>query len=100
LKDKRVAAVQSLSGTGACRIGTEFCKRFLGDRLVYVPNPTWPNHKNIAADSGLKWKEYRYWDAKTKGLDLKGLLEDLTNAPEGSIIFLHACAHNPTGFSP
>lgn len=28
IKDKRVAAVQSLSGTGACRLFAEFQKRF------------------------------------------------------------------------
>jgi Aspartate/tyrosine/aromatic aminotransferase len=30
-------------------------------------------------------------------LEINGLLDDLTNAPEGSVVFLHACAHNPTG---
>lgn len=28
------------------------------------------------------------------------MLEDLLNAPEGAIIILHACAHNPTGCDP
>jgi Aminotransferase class I and II len=97
LKEKRIAAVQTLSGTGAIRVGLDLIKRFLGDRLVYVPNPTWPNHKNIAQDAGLQWKEYRYWNDKTKGLDFAGLSEDLSKAPEGSVIILHACAHNPTG---
>lgn len=31
---------------------------------------------------------------------LIGLLEDLGAAPSGSIILLHACAHNPTGVDP
>jgi len=29
-----------------------------------------------------------------------GMLEDLRNAPSGSIVLLHACAHNPTGVDP
>jgi aspartate aminotransferase, cytoplasmic len=29
-----------------------------------------------------------------------GLVEDLSAAPEGSIVLLHACAHNPTGVDP
>jgi len=29
-----------------------------------------------------------------------GLLEDLGAAPSGSIVLLHACAHNPTGVDP
>lgn len=31
---------------------------------------------------------------------MDGLLEDLTKAPEGAVIILHACAHNPTGCDP
>ncbi len=41
--------------------------------------------------------KYRYWDAEKKGLDFTGLMEDLGNAPEHSVVVLHACAHNPTG---
>lgn len=28
------------------------------------------------------------------------MCSDLRNAPEGSVIVLHACAHNPTGCDP
>ena len=31
---------------------------------------------------------------------MEGLLEDLQNAPNASIVLLHACAHNPTGCDP
>lgn len=95
------AAVQTLSGTGACRIGGEFFSRFLpkGTKM-YVPSPTWGNHIKIFQDCGLDVERYRYYDKKTNGLDLNGMLEDIKNAPEGSIILLHACAHNPTGCDP
>jgi len=33
-------------------------------------------------------------------LDIEGMLADLQTAPEGSVILLHACAHNPTGVDP
>lgn len=29
-----------------------------------------------------------------------GLLEDLNRAPDGAVVLLHACAHNPTGVDP
>lgn len=45
-------------------------------------------------------KKYRYYDAATKGLDLKGLLEDVKNAKDESAFLFHACAHNPTGTPP
>lgn len=31
---------------------------------------------------------------------LQGMLQDLQNAPEGTVVVLHACAHNPTGVDP
>jgi hypothetical protein len=31
---------------------------------------------------------------------VQGLVEDLSAAPEGSVVVLHACAHNPTGVDP
>jgi len=45
-------------------------------------------------------KPYRYWNDKTRRLDITGMLSDLQNVPERSIILLHACAHNPTGIDP
>ena len=61
---------------------------------VYLSNPTWGNHKNICADSGLEWKEYRYFDPNTIGLDFDGMVADIRNAPEGSVIVLHGAKHS------
>lgn len=44
--------------------------------------------------------KYRYYNKETIGLDFDGMVEDLKAAPEGSIVLLHACAHNPTGIDP
>lgn len=43
---------------------------------------------------------YRWYDAATCGLDWAGLVADLEAMPEGSVVMLHACAHNPTGVDP
>jgi aspartate/tyrosine/aromatic aminotransferase len=50
--------------------------------------------------AGVTDKAYRYWDAKNRNLNLAGMLEDLASAPDGSVILLHAAAHNPTGVDP
>lgn len=56
-----------LSGTGGLRLGLEFAKRFVPkDTKVYCPDPTWPNHMNIARDAGFEWSTYKYYDAKSK----------------------------------
>lgn len=37
-------AVQTLSGTGALRIGAEFIARIISNKIpVYIPDPTWGN---------------------------------------------------------
>ena len=101
LTEKRVASVQSLSGTGACRVIGDFYAKFLGKGApFYLPTPSWGNHANIFRDSGLDVRSYRYWDKETLGLDLDGMLADLKSAPDGSAVLLHACAHNPTGVDP
>jgi aspartate aminotransferase len=98
--ENHVAAVQTLSGTGACSIGGHFLKQFWPDRAVYVPDPTWGNHIAIFRQCGLEVRKYRYYDRTNNKLDLEGMVQDLSRAEDGSIIVLHACAHNPTGCDP
>ena len=101
LREKRVATCQSLSGTGALTLAAHLIQRTLPGRAVYCSSPTWENHGKVVADAGLgTLRSYRYWDAASRGLDIEGMLADLRSAPEGSIVLLHACAHNPTGVDP
>ncbi len=47
----------------------------------------------------MQQEQYRYYKAETRGLDQEGLLEDLSKGKAGDVVLLHACAHNPTGFT-
>jgi aspartate aminotransferase len=98
--ESRIAGVQTLSGTGACRIGGHFLKRHSTAKDIYIPVPTWGNHWAIFRECGLHAKPYRYYSRSTNSLDLEGMLEDLEHAEDGSVVLLHACAHNPTGCDP
>jgi len=101
LKEGRIVITQSISGTGALRIGGAFLQRFYpGAKAIYIPTPSWANHKAVFLDSGLEVKQYRYYNKQTIGLDFDGMVEDIKNMPKGSMILLHACAHNPTGVDP
>ncbi|XP_059282575.1 aspartate aminotransferase, mitochondrial [Lycium ferocissimum] len=100
IKDKRIAAIQALSGTGACRIFADFQKRFCPDSQIYIPVPTWSNHHNIWRDAHVTQRTYHYYHPETKGLDFAAMMDDIKNAPKGSFFLLHACAHNPTGVDP
>jgi len=100
MQEGRVAGVQTLSGTGALRILANFLANNFPGITIYKSSPTWGNHRKVFMKAGLNQADYRYFDKKTKGLDIEGMCEDLMNAPEGSCILLHACAHNPTGVDP
>jgi aspartate aminotransferase len=98
----RVASVQALSGTGALRVLSEFVKTHLPAEAheVWCSDPTWGNHTAIFKSAGLAVKTYPYWNAKTMGLDFEGMMAALRGAAAGSMVLLHACAHNPTGIDP
>lgn len=96
----RVACVQTLSGTGALRVAGEFLKEFHPPTKVFVTDPTWANHVTIFQKCGLEVGQLRYFDPATKGLALAAFLHDIESAPQGSVLVLHTCAHNPTGVDP
>ena len=95
----RLVTCQSLSGTGALKILADFLRKFR-NAPIYISKPTWANHTQIFQAAGLEVREYTYYDPKTKGLNLDGMLKDLANCQPGSIVLLHTCAHNPTGVDP
>ena len=100
LREKRVAGVQSLSGTGALRLLATFIARAIPGKPLLVSRPTWGNHVKIFHECGIEQRGYRYWEPRARALDLAGMLADMRKAPRGSIVLLHVCAHNPTGVDP
>jgi len=101
-KEGRIASVQALSGTGSLRVISEFVTTHLSKdkHEIWVSDPTWGNHTAIFQKAGLTVKMYPYWHAATKSIDIKGMLSALRGATMGSVVLLHACAHNPTGVDP
>jgi aspartate aminotransferase len=78
----------------------EFLAEHYPNKTIYIPNPTWGNHTAIAKRAGLQSEKYSYFDPATVGLNFEAMKKDIENMPEGSIVLLHACAHNPTGVDP
>eukprot|EP00920_Eleutheroschizon_duboscqi_P006965 GHVT01016156.1.p1 GENE.GHVT01016156.1~~GHVT01016156.1.p1 ORF type:complete len:372 (-),score=69.98 GHVT01016156.1:1170-2285(-) len=96
-----IASIQTISGTGGLRVAAEFIKRFLPEcPAVLLSKPTWGNHHQIFKQAGHQVIEYPYWNQSRRALDMVGLLAALEAAPGGSLVVLHACAHNPTGVDP
>ncbi|EFC47850.1 aspartate aminotransferase [Naegleria gruberi] len=101
LQEGRIVCVQSISGTGALRLGIEFIAKFLpAGTALYVSNPTWINHIQICQSAGVPVGYYRYFDNKTNGLAFNDMIHDLKTIPNKSVVLLHSCAHNPTGVDP
>jgi aspartate/tyrosine/aromatic aminotransferase len=94
-----VASAQSISGTGALRIGFELISQECPAKVL-IPAPTWTNHESIAKRAGLAFEYYPYYDPVTKKVKLQDLLAFFDKAQAGTIVLLHACAHNPTGVDP
>jgi len=97
IQEKRAVTVQALGGTGALKIGADFLKRFSPDSQVYISDPSWENHRALFESAGFTVNTYAYYDPATKGVNFEGMLADLKAMPEGAIVLLHACCHNPTG---
>ena len=97
LAERRVVTAQALGGTGALKIGADFLHRLNPSVPVAISNPSWENHRALFEGAGFQVVEYPYYDAATHGVDVDGMLGGLATLPQGAIVVLHACCHNPTG---
>ncbi len=97
-KAGRIATVQGLGGTGGLKIGADFLKKLSPNAKVLISDPSWENHRALFTQAGFEVGSYRYYNAATRALDFDGMLADLKAAVPGTIVVLHACCHNPTGY--
>lgn len=97
LDPARTRTIQAPGGSGAIRILAELLASAQPDAVVYLSDPTWPNHLPTMTAAGLNTKTYRYFDPSTGGVRFDSMLESLSEASPGDIVVLHGCCHNPTG---
>jgi aromatic-amino-acid transaminase len=98
VKAGRIATVQALGGTGGLKLGADFLKRLAGQSQVLISDPSWENHRALFESAGFVVKNYPYYDAQRLGIDFDAMLAGLSRAAAGTIVVLHACCHNPTGY--
>jgi aromatic-amino-acid transaminase len=98
VKSGRVATVQALGGTGGLRVGADFLKKLNPSAKVLISDPSWENHRALFTQAGFTVETYPYYDAAKRGINFDGMLTALNTAPAGTVIVLHACCHNPTGY--
>lgn len=95
-----IAAIQTVGGSGALKVGADFLKTAWPDSQVWVSDPTWDNHLGIFQGAGFKVNRYPYFEPNRKAFDFEGALQALENLPPKAIVVLHPCCHNPTGIQP
>ncbi|MEN9653935.1 MAG: Aspartate aminotransferase [Chlamydiota bacterium] len=98
IRDQTYCA-QSVGGAGAIRIGAEFLKHEVSER-VFISDPTWVNHRPIFERAGCKVAGYPYYNRQYHRFDCQAVIEALRNVPETSTIVFHSHCHNPTGADP
>jgi aromatic-amino-acid transaminase len=94
----RVATVQALGGTGGLKVGADFLKRLNPGAKVLISDPSWENHRALFTNAGFTVETYPYYDADKKGVNFEAMLACLNAAAAGTVVVLHACCHNPTGY--
>ncbi|XP_023238600.1 aspartate aminotransferase, cytoplasmic-like, partial [Centruroides sculpturatus] len=127
LKENRAFGVQTLSGTGALRLGADTLAKHVNYTTFYMSAPTWRKYdfldrakEFLEHSKSIILKKYPTSTVLKKArkvIALPGIVESLDgplnppknvtcprlffeNAPEDSVFILHACAHNPTGVDP
>jgi len=98
LADRRVATIQALGGTGGLKVGADFLKRLNPTAKVLISDPSWENHRALFTNAGFTVESYPYYDAERRGINVDGMVTALQKADAGTIVVLHACCHNPTGY--
>ncbi|MGJ7572429.1 amino acid aminotransferase [Variovorax sp. RB2P76] len=94
----RVATIQAIGGTGGLKVGADFLKKLNPNAKVLISDPSWENHRALFTNAGFEVESYPYYDAAKRGIDFDGMLAALNAAPAGTVVVLHACCHNPTGY--
>jgi aromatic-amino-acid transaminase len=102
VKSGRVATVQAIGGTGGLKIGADFLKKISPNATVLISDPSWENHRALFTNAGFPVDTYPYFDPSANaglgGINFDGMLAKLNAAAAGTIVLLHACCHNPTGY--
>ena len=98
----RVATVQGVGGTGGLKIGADFLKKLNPNAKVLISDPSWENHRALFTSAGFEVQSHPYFDAAMNagkgGINFDGMLAAFNAAATGTIVVLHACCHNPTGY--
>lgn len=93
----RVLTAHTPGGTGALRVAGDLLRNQCPETRVWMSEPTWANHHQVFAAAGLTSRKYAYFDRQRNRVDFEAMLEAVEGIPQGDVVLLHGCCHNPTG---
>jgi len=91
--DKSYLGVQTAGCSHALLLVAKFLKS-QNINSVYIPNPTWANHRGIFECEGLKIGTYAYYD---HGFHFENIKNAFLEMPKNSCVVIQGNGHNPTG---
>ncbi|MBI2434436.1 MAG: aspartate/tyrosine/aromatic aminotransferase [Candidatus Hydrogenedentes bacterium] len=100
VQSKRAVTAQTPGGTGGLRVAADFIHKLFPKSAIWLSEPTWDNHKAIFKAAGIEVRTYPYYDYTHRSLAFDSMVAALENTPEGDVVLLHACCHNPSGMDP
>ncbi|KAJ7305135.1 hypothetical protein JRQ81_011012 [Phrynocephalus forsythii] len=96
LLENRAGGIHTVGGPAAVWIAAEFLQRWYkpttsNPATIYIAVPQLGDIGCIFQVAGFTdIRSYHYWDPIKLAVDTEGFLEEMQNAPESSIVFLHA----------
>ena len=79
-------------------MGADFLRRLNPAAKTLLSDPSWENHRALFTNAGFVVETYPYYDAATRDIRFDAMLAALRAAAPGTVVVLHACCHNPTGY--
>ena len=98
--DERLVTIQTPGGSGSLRVAAGLLLRARAGARVWVSEPTWANHVPLLGGAGIELKSLPYYDTERHVIQIDAMLDALRAVPQGDIVLLHACCHNPSGLDP
>ncbi len=96
----RLVTIQTPGGSGSLRVAAGILLRARESVSVWASEPTWANHVPLLGGAGLELKPYPYYDTQKHVINVDAMIDALRAAPQGDVVLLHACCHNPSGLDP
>ena len=91
--------MQTVSETGALKIGASFLQRYFlsSAELPFCPNASEEITRPSSGTLACGYMVNQYSNPKTCSFDFTGAKEDVSKMPQQSVLLLHTRAHSPTG---